>query len=391
MKKMTQSPRQAQPQLEKSPQSEDHSQLVKAPETTWRGLGATLPPEIVPALLRWYAENARPLPWRMIPDPYRVWVSEIMLQQTRVEAVKPYYERFLAAFPDIASFAAAGEDTYLKYWEGLGYYSRVRNMHRFAVEVTERYDGVIPSDRETLLSLPGIGPYTSGAIASIAYGVPVPAVDGNVLRVVTRLTADGRDILDGRVRKDIEAEVAAVIPQDRPGDFNQSLIELGATVCVPNGEAQCERCPVRAFCRAFGEGRVSDYPVKSPKAARRIEDKTVLLLTDGVHILLHKRPKEGLLAGLYEFPNVPGHLTEEEASEYLLSLGMTVRAITPLPSAKHIFTHIEWHMTGYLVRVSVAAPDELPDGYVSAALSEVRDSYALPSAFAQYRACLPDV
>lgn len=348
-----------------------------------------LPQEIVSPLLRWYAENARPLPWRMTPDPYRVWVSEIMLQQTRVEAVKPYYERFLSAFPDIRVFAAAGEDVYLKYWEGLGYYSRVRNMHRFAVEVTEKYGGVIPSDREALLRLPGIGPYTSGAIASIAFGIPVPAVDGNVLRVVTRLMADGGDIGDNRVRRRIEEAVAAVIPTHLPGDFNQALIELGATVCVPNGEAQCSRCPVREFCRAFAEGTVEKYPVKAPKAARRVEKKTVLLVTDGKRILLDKRPARGLLAGLYEFPNREGHLTREEAEETVLTLGLMPLESVGLPAAKHIFTHIEWHMVGYLIRV--APPMELPAPYLAADLSEVRDSYALPSAFAAYRACLPEI
>lgn len=348
-----------------------------------------VPRKIVSPLLRWYAENARPLPWRMTPDPYRVWVSEIMLQQTRVEAVKPYYERFLSAFPDIRAFAAAGEDVYLKYWEGLGYYSRVRNMHRFAVEVTEKYGGVIPGDRETLLRLPGIGPYTSGAIASIAYGVPVPAVDGNVLRVVTRLTADGGDIGDNRVRRRIEEAVAAVIPARLPGDFNQALIELGATVCVPNGEAQCSRCPIREFCRAFAEGTVEKYPVKAPKAARRVEKKTVLLVTDGKRILLDKRPARGLLAGLYEFPNREGHLTREEAEAAILALGLEPLESVALPAAKHIFTHIEWHMVGYLIRV--APPMELPSPYLAVDLSEVRDNYALPSAFAAYRACLPEI
>ena len=348
-----------------------------------------LPQAIVSPLLRWYAENARPLPWRMMPDPYRVWVSEIMLQQTRVEAVKPYYERFLSAFPDIRSFAAAGEDVYLKYWEGLGYYSRVRNMHRFAVEVTEKYGGVIPGDRETLLRLPGIGPYTSGAIASIAYGVPVPAVDGNVLRVVTRLTSDGGDIGDNRVRRRIEEAIAAVIPAHLPGDFNQALIELGATVCVPNGEAQCSRCPVREFCQAFAEGTVEKYPVKAPKAARRAENKTVLLVTDGKRILLDKRPARGLLAGLYEFPNREGLLTRKEAEGAVLTLGLEPLESAGLPAAKHIFTHIEWHMVGYLIRV--APPMELPAPYLAADLSEVRDNYALPSAFAAYRACLPEI
>lgn len=346
-----------------------------------------LPCGIVRPLLSWYAENARPLPWRMAPDPYRVWVSEIMLQQTRVEAVKPYYERFLAAFPDIRALANAPEDVYLKLWEGLGYYSRVRNMHRFAVQVTERFDGVIPSDRQTLLTLPGIGPYTSGAIASIAYGVPVPAVDGNVLRVVTRLTADGRDIKDGKVKASLEAGVAAIIPPDAPGDFNQSLIELGATVCVPNGEAQCDICPIREFCRACAEGTVEQYPVKSAGAVRRIEDRTVLIVTDGTRVLLDKRPETGLLAGLYEFPNVPGVLDDGGVRAYLRTLGLTPQAVSPLPSAKHIFTHIEWHMTGYIARVTSLA--DLPSPYLSAELSEVRDSYALPSAFAKFRALLP--
>lgn len=333
---------------------------------------------IVAPLLDWYRQNARRLPWRDEPTPYRVWISEIMLQQTRVEAVKPYFERFLQALPDVRALAEAEEKTYLKLWEGLGYYSRVRNLHRAACLIMERYGGELPRRYDELLSLPGIGPYTAGAVASIAYGIPVPAVDGNVLRVVTRLTADPSNISDPKVKKQIEERVRSVLPADAPGTFNQALMELGATVCLPNGLPQCEACPLRELCAGYAQGNPCFFPVKAAKKTRRIEQRAVLLFLCNQRLALHRRPNKGLLAGLWELPNELDLSSMREIRQAVGKWGLTALRIEKCGQAKHIFTHIEWHMTAYRIRVEEAletgglqwvTPDEL-DG-----------QYALPAAF----------
>ena len=230
--------------------------------------------EITEPLLSWYEENKRDLPWRRDPSPYHVWVSEIMLQQTRVEAVKGYYERFLSALPGIEDLAACPENKLLKLWEGLGYYNRVKNMQKAAKEIVLKYNKEIPADYEKILALPGIGSYTAGAVSSIAFGLKKPAVDGNVLRVISRITENGDDILKQSVKKRVEQELEAVMPEDRPGAFNQSLMELGATVCIPNGMAKCSDCPVSHLCKARANGTVLEYPKKASKKKRRIEEKT---------------------------------------------------------------------------------------------------------------------
>lgn len=269
--------------------------------------------QIVKPLLAWFEKNARTLPWRSISTPYRVWVSEIMLQQTRVEAVKPYFERFMHALPDVKSLAECEEERLLKLWEGLGYYNRVRNMQIAAQTVMEQYDGKLPADYEKLLELKGIGHYTAGAIASIAYGIPVPAVDGNVLRILMRVSADNSDIMKQSVKTRVEQALQQVIPQDCAGSFNQALMELGAIVCVPNGEPLCDQCPWYSFCETRKRGLWQELPVKKKAKGRRIEERTVLVIRDGERVVLKRRPKKGLLAGLYEFPNEPGTLTEDEA------------------------------------------------------------------------------
>lgn len=235
--------------------------------------------QIVEPLLGWFGEHARILPWREQPQPYRVWVSEIMLQQTRVEAVKPFFERFTQALPDVRSLAECPEDKLLKLWEGLGYYNRVRNMQKAAQNMVEFYDGEMPADYEKLLGLPGIGPYTAGAVASIAFEIPVPAVDGNVLRVITRITQNDGDILKQSVKRQVEEELLAVMPKGRSGAFNQALMELGATVCVPNGAPKCDECPLSGLCLAHQNGKEMDYPKKAQKKPRKIEKKTVLVLS----------------------------------------------------------------------------------------------------------------
>lgn len=307
--------------------------------------------QIAEPLLDWFADNARVLPWREQPKPYYVWVSEIMLQQTRVEAVKPFFARFIQALPDVADLAACREEQLLKLWEGLGYYNRVRNMQRAAQIVMDQYDGQLPDTYERLLLLPGIGSYTAGAIASIAYGQAVPAVDGNVLRVISRVIGDAQDVTKQSVKKQYESWLRPVMPQEKPGAFNQSLMELGATVCLPNGAPECERCPVGQLCYAREHGCQTAFPVKAAKKERRLEQRTVLVIRDSERALICKRPDRGLLAGLYELPNLEGWLTQEEALAYAETCGFSPIRVMPLPSAKHIFSHIEWQMTGYLVLV----------------------------------------
>ena len=338
--------------------------------------------QIVEPLLGWFEKNARTLPWRSTVTPYRVWVSEIMLQQTRVEAVKPYFERFMTALPDVKDLAECKEEKLLKLWEGLGYYNRVRNMQIAAQTVMEEYGGILPADYEKLLSLKGIGNYTAGAIASIAYGIPVPAVDGNVLRILMRVSADDSDIMKQSVKTKVEKALLDVIPKDRAGSFNQALMELGAIVCVPNGEPLCEKCPWHDFCETRKRGLWQELPVKKKAKARRIEDRTVLVIRDGERVVLKKRPKKGLLAGLYEFPNELGNLSEDEALHVVQEMHLHPMRIQKLEDAKHIFSHVEWHMQGYMVEVDSLTREEAGLLFVEAAHSE--EAYPIPAAFAAY-------
>lgn len=338
--------------------------------------------KIVEPLLEWFQGNARVLPWREDPAPYRVWVSEIMLQQTRVEAVKPYFERFTKALPDVQALAECEEESLLKLWEGLGYYNRVRNMQTAAQTVMAEYGGKIPADYEELLKLKGIGHYTAGAIASIAYGIPVPAVDGNVLRVISRVSADDSDIMKQSVRTKVEQELAKIMPEDRAGAFNQALMELGATVCLPNGAPLCEVCPWQEFCEAKAKECWQLLPVKSKAKPRRIEKKTVFLIRDAEKVLLRKRPSKGLLAGMYEFPNTSGHLTEEEALAWTKEQNLSPIRIQKLEPAKHIFSHVEWHMTGYVIRVDELSEGQ--DGLLFVETAESEERYPIPAAFSAY-------
>ena len=331
---------------------------------------------IVAPLLAWYDEGHRDLPWRAVPTPYRVWVSEIMLQQTRVEAVRSYFDRWMQALPDIPALAAADEAVYMKLWEGLGYYSRVRNLHRAAVEVCEQYGGELPADYARLLALPGVGEYTAGAVASIAFGLPVPAVDGNVLRVAARLDNDLTPITVAGYKKQTRARFAALMPADRPGDLNQALMELGATVCLPNGAPRCADCPLQHLCLGCHHGNAAMLPVRAAKKARRVENRTVLLARCGPLVGIRRRPAKGLLAGLWELPALAGHLSPEETRAALAAQGWQVQKLLSLRPAKHIFTHVEWHMNGYYIEL--AAP---PDGLTFVSPAALRADYALPSAF----------
>ena len=336
--------------------------------------------KIVRPLLDWYAVNARTLPWRSEPTPYRVWLSEIMLQQTRVEAGLPYFERFVAALPTVQALADADEQQLLKLWEGLGYYSRARNLQKTAQIIVREYGGQLPSTPQELLKLPGIGPYTAGAISSIAFGYPVPAVDGNVLRVLSRITAYTGDVLAAGVKEKTSAALQKILPEDA-GAFNQALMELGALVCLPNGAPKCLFCPVREFCQAHAQGIANELPVKAPKKARRIEERTVLLAACGGRIALRKRPPEGLLADLWEFPSLDGKHSPAALQAQLDRLGLRVDGIRSAGAAKHIFSHIEWHMTGWFVDCHDFAA---PEGWVWVTPQELETNYPVPSAFRAY-------
>lgn len=329
-------------------------------------------------LLPWYEQNKRTLPWRGEKDPYRIWLSEIMLQQTRVEAVKGYYTRFLQALPTVADLAAADDGLLHKLWEGLGYYSRVRNLKKAAQVIMELHNGIFPQSYEAVLALPGIGAYTAGAVCSIAFDLPTPAVDGNVLRVVARLTNDDTPIDQPSFKKTVQEKLAAVYPKSA-GDFTQALMELGATICGPNRKPECENCPCNGFCLAHIKGMAEQLPVKQPKKQRRIEEKTVFILScDGCYAL-QKRPDKGLLAGLWQFPNTPGKLSVEETIRHLEKNEIKIREIIYTVERKHIFTHIEWHMSGVYMEVA-----ERNNAYTWLDGEEVRRSVALPTAFRQF-------
>lgn len=338
-------------------------------------------------LLEWYDKNRRVLPWREDPQSYRVWVSEIMLQQTRVEAVKPYFERFMKALPDVKALAEAEEETLLKLWEGLGYYNRVRNLQRAAIQIQEDWGGSMPDTYEELLKLTGVGSYTAGAIASIAFRRPVPAVDGNVLRVLARVRKDERLISDAKVKAEVERELREVMPKDRPGDFNQAMMELGACVCIPNGAPLCGKCPLREICMAHEDGTETAYPRKQEKKPRQLEDMTILVIRDENRTAIRKRSGRGLLAGMYEFPTMQGHHTAEEVVTYLADNGLKVLRIQALEDAKHVFTHREWHMKGYMVRVDELEPKRksgATENWLYIEPEETREKYPIPSAFGAY-------
>ena len=337
-------------------------------------------------LLQWYDKHARILPWREQPAPYRVWVSEIMLQQTRVEAVRPYFERFMEALPTVEALADAPEEVLMKLWEGLGYYNRARNLQRAARIVVTEYGGVLPNDYGLLLSLPGVGEYTAGAIASIAYGIAVPAVDGNVLRVLSRLLASEADIAQPKVKAVFREIAADMQPPARPGDYNQAMMELGATVCVPISP-RCAACPVAHGCVGRQLGCAATLPVKSPKRERRREDRTVFLILYEGQVLIRKRAEKGLLSGMWELPNVQGHLSVEQAARQMEEWGIQTDPPQLAGEAKHVFTHVEWRMQGYISR-ALHSSCALSGEWLWANWVQLQNSHAMPSAFRYYREAL---
>lgn len=335
--------------------------------------------EIVEYLLDWYDLNARILPWRENPKPYYVWVSEIMLQQTRVEAVKPYFERFINNLPEIKDLALVEEEKLLKLWEGLGYYNRVRNLQKAAITVMNEYGGVLPASYEELLKLKGIGSYTAGAIASIAYQIPVPAIDGNVYRVTKRIAGSFDDITKTTVKKELELDLLSIIPKDRPGDFNQSLMELGASVCIPNGKPLCEKCPVMHLCRGLHNRTMCSIPVKPLKKKRKLEDRTILVIEYQDKIAIRRRENSGLLAGLWELPSIDGKHGIISLEDVINN--DKIQNIESLGETKHIFSHIEWHMIGYRIRLNEMMKDK---DLIWVTKKEIEERYTFPSAFESY-------
>ena len=339
---------------------------------------------IAQPLLHWFWANHRVLPFRSDPTPYHVWVSEIMLQQTRVAAAVPYYERFVQELPDIPALAACEEERLLKLWEGLGYYSRVRNLQKAARIVCEQYGGQLPGDLAALKKLPGIGDYTAGAIASIGFGIPAPAVDGNVLRVFARLYNDEGDIMQPAVKAATTQKVMAQQPAEAPGDFNQALMELGALVCTP-GQPDCAACPLQALCLGRQSGNPARLPQKAPKKARKKCELTLCLAQDAAgRWLLQKRGEQGVLAGLWQPPVLAEEALDEKkalaAAQKLLPAAVLLKE-KPL-KAKHIFTHLEWHMTAYVMAVPCTPP---PEGCVWASPAQLEREYTLPGAFETLR------
>ena len=336
-------------------------------------------PSILPELLLpWYQKNKRDLPWRKDRDPYHIWISEIMLQQTRVEAVKGYYARFLDTLPTISALADCDDDLLHKLWEGLGYYSRVRNLKKAAIIIMDRHQGSFPESHAEILKLPGIGAYTAGAICSIAYDLPTPAVDGNVLRVVSRLLNDPTPIDLPETKKAVTEALSEIYPKEA-GDFTQALMELGATLCGPNRAPDCQNCPCREICLACQKDTAGTLPVKSPKKAKRQEDQTLFILRCDGRYALEKRPAKGLLAGLWQFPNIPGHLDTSQALEALRTLGLKPREILREAERKHIFTHIQWNMKG--IYLEVAETDSCFQWFTP---EEINTQAALPTAFRQF-------
>ena len=340
-----------------------------------------LPQQLPERLLEWYAAGHRDLPWRRDREPYHVWLSEVMLQQTRVEAVKGYYRRFLAELPDIPALAACPPDRLAKLWEGLGYYSRMRNLQKAAQVIVSAHGGVFPREYDAIRALPGVGDYTAGAIASICFGLPEPAVDGNVLRVLSRVTDDAAPVTDAAVKREYAARLREIYPAGRCGDFTQSLMELGATVCGPNSQPQCALCPLASLCLARANGTALLRPVKAPKKEKRTEEKTVFILRCGTRIAVRRRPEQGLLAGLWELPNVDGKCSAQQALAQAERWGVHPRELCRSSEKTHIFTHIRWELRGFYIECAEAAPL-----FTWGDPARFRQDIALPTAFRIFEA-----
>lgn len=330
-------------------------------------------------IIDWYQKNKRELPWRKEKNPYHIWISEIMLQQTRIEAVKQYYERFLKEIPTIQDLAEIEEEKLLKLWEGLGYYNRARNLKKAAQVIQEKYKGQMPKHDKELVQLPGIGEYTAGAISSIAYDEPVPAVDGNVLRVVSRVVGSKKDVLETKTKKEFTQKLREIMP-NQAGDFNEGLMELGELICIPNGEPLCEKCPLQEICIAKNENLTDVIPVRNQKIKRRKEEKTVFLLEFEGKIAIQKREKTGLLANMYEFPNVDKRRKKDEIETVLQSWGLIGNQIEKIGTHHHVFSHIEWNMVGYKIQVN-----SINSAFIWVEKHEILEKYPIPGAFVPFR------
>ena len=331
---------------------------------------------IVEPLVQWYQKNKRILPWRIEKDPYKIWISEIMLQQTRIEAVKEYYHRFMLALPTVNDLASIKEEKLLKLWQGLGYYNRARNLKKAATIIKDEYHGIMPSCYDELVKLPGIGEYTAGAIASIAYNEKVTAVDGNVLRVISRIIGSRKNVLEESTKKEITAMLTSVIPKEA-GDFNEGLMELGETICLPNQDPLCEKCPLKQYCYAYENNVTSELPVREKKQKKETEGKTVFLfMTEEGKIAIRKRPDKGLLAGLYEFPNVDKILEEKEIEQVAQTYQLKIESIKKAGKYKHIFTHKIWQMHGHKAVVS-----EENKEFLWVTMEQLKKEYPIPTAF----------
>lgn len=334
-------------------------------------------------LISWFKDEQRDLPWRKDQDPYKVWVSEIMLQQTRVDTVIPYFNRFIEWFPTINDLASANEDKVLKAWEGLGYYSRVRNLHSAVKEVNEKYNGQVPNTPKDISNLKGVGPYTAGAILSIAYGIPEPAVDGNVMRVLSRILSIWEDIAKPSTRKIFEKAVRELISHDDPSAFNQALMELGALICTPTSPS-CLLCPVRDHCQGFHEGVESELPIKSKKNSQKsVELAAVVVKDEKGRILIHKREETGLLANLWEFPNVEIHqpvlMDRSQITDlFTESFDMNIKLEKSIGQIEHIFSHLIWNIRVYTGTIN----SDFPEGTEWKFLTlEEMEEYAFPVSF----------
>lgn len=329
-------------------------------------------------LLYWYDNEYIMLPWREDTDPYKIWISEIMLQQTRVEAVIPYFERFIKRLPTIKELAEVEEDELMKLWQGLGYYRRAKNLQFAAKQIMDDYHGVMPKTAKDLKNLKGIGDYTAGAISSIAFNQVEPAVDGNILRIFARLFGVKEDIRKNSIKKELTELYKPFIPNDRPGDFNQALMDLGRKICIPSKNPKCEECPIMNNCYAYNHSMQDTIPYLSKKKAQKQEDMTILIFMNTNKVWLKKRPENGLLASLYEYTTLEGHLTKEDVRKYVNNSKITIQE---LPKSKHMFTHIRWDMVGYLVDIH---NDKIDDIGLFVEIDEVETIYSIPTAFKTY-------
>lgn len=335
--------------------------------------------EIVEPLLEWYRRNKRILPWREDKDPYHVWLSEIMLQQTRIEAVKEYYARFLKELPTIHDLAEVEEEKLLKLWEGLGYYNRARNLKKAAKKIEEEYQGKMPNTYEKIITLPGIGEYTAGAISSICFNEKALAIDGNVLRVISRIRASKKDILLPNTKKEIAEKLKVIIPEEA-GDFNEALMELGEAICLPNGKPLCEKCPLQTYCIAKEKELTEEIPVREKKTKRKIEERSIFILQWQEKVALQKREEKGLLAGMYQFPNEEGKKNKKEIEKILKKWNLEPKKIQKIGEAVHIFSHIEWHMTGYQIQVA-----QVNEVFQWVTKEQLEKDFALPTAFSKWK------